>query len=257
MSNISSNALFHFTTKAEYLIGILRETFIPRYSYEETKLDISAAASGVKKGAIPMTCFCDISLSQIQNHIKTYGSYGIGMTKEWGVRKKLNPIIYINEGSALANHYLSLVNNIRDSLVKDCPEGVLKLAINNLEISNYLKPYSGDFLRNGKTIKKVKFYNEREWRYIPEIRGDKDIMSVLDKKEFDNELLLAGENNKLRKFSLDFEPNDIKYIFVKDESEIHAMIKALRQIKGSRFDAETIDILSTKILTTKQIDEDF
>lgn len=86
MSNISPNSLFHFTPKLEYLIEIFKRGFQPRYCFEDLKLNDSRSIRGFNFG-IPMTCFCDISLGQISNHINTYGGYGIGMTKEWGIKK--------------------------------------------------------------------------------------------------------------------------------------------------------------------------
>lgn len=256
MSNISSNALFHFTPKAEYLIGILSDNFIPRYCYEETNLNLDLER-GKKMGAIPMVCFCDIPLSQINNHVKTYGNYGIGLTKEWAIKNKLNPLIYINENSVLANHFAHIVTKLHTLLTDNCSDLSCEITDIYLSITDYLKPYSGNFLRNGKIIKNVKFYNEREWRFIPNNYKYDGAIKVLGREDFDNETKLAAENNKLKKHSLKFNPEDIKYIFVKDESEIHSMIEALRQIKGKRFDKKTLDILASKILTTKQIEEDF
>lgn len=256
MSNISSNSLFHFTPEAEYLIGILENNFIPRYSYEETTLNNGLERSKMV-GAIPMVCFCDISLGQINNHIKIYGSYGIGMTKEWGVKNKLNPLIYINQNSELADSISKLSSSIYNILGNSCNLDSQNAADDFFKLSKFLKPYMGDFIRNGELIKNVRFYNEREWRYIPDLSEDKNIEDVMCKEDFENKTKLAQENNKLSKYKLKFTPKDIKYIFIKDEREIHPMIQSLRQIKGQKFDPTTIDILVSKILTTKQIGEDF
>ena len=249
MSNISSNSLFHFTSSAENLIGILTNNFIPKYSYENVPLN-AELERGVLNCGIPMVCFCDISLSQINNHIKTYGSYGIGLKKEWGIKKKLNPLIYVNEKSVLADSFSQLLPHLLQG--KD-----VKTMTEFLTMSKYLKPYQGDFKKNGKLTKNVRFYDEREWRFIPDLNSNKAVKQIIDLSVLNNSVELAQANNKLKEFALDFKPEDIKYIFIKEENEIHSMIEALREIKGDKFDGKTLDILTSKILTTKQLDEDF
>lgn len=255
MSNISSNSIFHFTPKKEYLISILQQTFVPRYCYEEIKLSDELERAGFES-AIPMVCFCDISLSQMANHIKMYGGYGLGMTKEWGIRKKLNPIIYINPNSNISESVSQMAENIYQALNKHCSEITRNISDEYMNLSNFLKPYDGDFKRGNKTHKKVRFYNEREWRYVPKIEFDSEVKNNLTKEEFLNPTILENENKKLFEYRLGFKPSDIKYIFVKNENEIHPMMEELRNIK-SRFSRKEIDILTSKIITTEQIKEDF
>lgn len=104
MSNISSETLFHFTPKPEYLFQLLQNEFKPRYYPEIIHLE------GMKtlNKAIPMVCFCDIPLSQIKDHIDTYGNYGIGMTKEWAIKNKLNPVLYLEPSSKLSKSIISI-----------------------------------------------------------------------------------------------------------------------------------------------------
>ncbi|MBG6185885.1 abortive infection system antitoxin AbiGi family protein [Flavobacterium sp. CAN_S2] len=255
MSNISSNCLFHFTSKAEFLIGILTNTFIPRYCYEETKLNSSFDRPKMM-GARPMVCFCDISLSQINNHVKTYGDYGIGMTKEWGIRNKLNPLIYVNEGSELADAFSKMASTMFDLLDKNCNEYTRNAYDQFAKMSNFVKPYSGEIIMNSKPVN-IRFYNEREWRFVPDVANDDNVSLILSKQDFENPIKLASENIKLQNYKLKFTPDDIKYIFVKNDKEIHSMITALRQIKGDKFSPKILDLLASKILTTKQIEEDF
>jgi hypothetical protein len=82
---ISSNTLFHFTDKRENLINILENEFRPHFCLEN--FNFFAHDMNYREGfeiAIPMVCFCDIPLSQARIHMKHYGEYGIGLSKEWG-----------------------------------------------------------------------------------------------------------------------------------------------------------------------------
>ena len=101
MSSLSPYSIFHFTPSLDNLLGILKNTFYPRYCYDEFDLIDNDTQSFIED-AIPMVCFCDIPLSQLMNHINTYGKYGLGMSKEWGIREGLNPVIYFNRNSYLA-----------------------------------------------------------------------------------------------------------------------------------------------------------
>ena len=111
MSNLSPDTLFHFTPSFDNLIGILINTFYPRSCYEEFDL-IDNDSQPFVRDTIPMVCFCDIPLSLLRNHINTYGRYGLGMTKEWGVRKGLNPVIYFSKNSYMAKKFSILTNDL-------------------------------------------------------------------------------------------------------------------------------------------------
>jgi hypothetical protein len=248
MASISSNSLFHFTDTPEKLFSVLTHEFLPRFSLQE----FDFRKGNPTKAAFPMVCFCDIPLSQIGNHIDTYGYYGIGMNKEWGEKNKLNPILYLRKNSRLSDKTTNLFLNVQHEEFLMTPL-LQKSKREILDLFRYIKPYKGDFYRNGRKIKDVTFYNEREWRYIPETNNNEPI--VLFEQDFKNELTRTDANNQLEQYKLKFEPSDIKYIFLKSENEIGTMIKALKRIK-SKYDTETIEILTSRITTCEQIVED-
>ncbi len=249
MSSISSDSLFHFTPSADNLIGILTKEFLPRFCCEEITLEGEETTSFIKH-AFPMVCFCDIPLSQIKNHINTYGCYGLGMSKTWGITKRLNPVVYLNKTSTFS-HSLYKTLKMSAKMNKNQEVATKELSETIGETLRYLKPYSGNFERNGKAIKYVKFYNEREWRYVPKY-SFKDGSWAITKEEYNNPVTRAQENTATEGAKLSFEPSDIKYIIVKEEKEILSMIVALRKIK-KKYDANTIEILTSRIITSEQI----
>src|ERR1700722_14296147 len=99
--NLSANSLFHFTEKRADLISILKNGLYVRYSLENYQGLIEEKEE--EEVNLPMVCFCDIPLSQVKRHITTYGSYAIGLTKKWGIKNKINPVIYTYYNSSIAN----------------------------------------------------------------------------------------------------------------------------------------------------------
>ncbi len=289
MANISTSSLFHFTSTLENLISILTNGFYPRYCLENFEFSDDVPALH----AIPMVCFCDIPLSQIENHLNSYGRYGIGLTKSWGEKKRINPVMYIKNNSALNNCIDGLNNsseklyaNILESSGKDT-EDIIKIMLDHktkksteqlsklqnmltlwsepvynfhqflkywLFIIRYLKPYEGYSFKDEKRQYR-RFYDEREWRFIP-IIPHRDIPEFLSKEEYHDHQILSANNSKLEERSLTFEPKDIRYIILNKNSEIHKTVDGLRKIYDSKFTSDQIDILTTKIITCESFLED-
>ena len=68
---LSLNSVIHHTDSYTKLTGIIKDRFKVKYCLEKVNgQDI----------AFPIISFCDIPLSQIQHHAKTYGKYGIGLS---------------------------------------------------------------------------------------------------------------------------------------------------------------------------------
>ncbi len=254
MTRLSPDSLFHFTPSLDNLLGILKNTFYPRYCYDEFDLIDNDTQSFIED-AVPMVCFCDIPLSQLIGHINRYGRYGLGMSKEWGRREGLNPVIYFNKNSYLAKQLSVLTNTlIGGSNPTSNAFGEVMLSI---------KPYEGTLYRGGRAVKEnVRFYDEHEWRYIPDrsiINAKKIGLTFLQRHMYLNTEELAKANRKLEtdETRLSFDANDIKYIIIEDEDQINGMIEELRDIKGSRYDRKTVDRLTSRIITVKQIRNDF
>ncbi len=255
---ISANTLFHFTSSIENIRSILTNNFSPRYCLE--KLDFVAGAE--MEIGIPMVCFCDIPLSQVTQHINTYGSYAIGLKKEWALANAISPVIYLYTESR-TNYLLNQL--FKTSVRFDRIEHLLKKQKTDnatkeiFELLYHCKPYKGSMRRKGTLLENITFYNEREWRFVPSL-GDLEFINprfCISKDEYDNKVRKAEFDKNLSGFVIPFTPSDIKYIIIKNETERLEAVELIEVIKGSMFDARQLRELSSKILTVEQILEDF
>jgi hypothetical protein len=287
---VTAETLFHFTTSLKNLEGILSKKFKLSYCKEEYNLDYETHNS-----YYPMISFCDIPLSLASEHIRKYGSFGIGMTKEWGIRNKLNPVLHLEKGSLITKDIQDTMDSIvkllesvttilektRNSLpnvsnrtekkeiikaienlisqMEDYPE-LISHSKNTgntfINIYRYIKNYQGSLIRSGKTIRDYKFYDEREWRYVPALT-DKTVRRWLTEEQYKN-FRGDGPNKPLiDNITLSFSIEDIKYLIVKSKKEIPKLIKSIRKIDDLAKNPNEPDILTAKILTIEQLNNDF
>jgi hypothetical protein len=255
---VSANTLFHFTKSIENIQSILSNNFSPRYCLERVEF-IDKQTLDL---AIPMVCFCDIPLSQIKMHIKTYGSYAIGLKKEWAQSNGISPVFYLYNNSQTSisiNKFLknsAFVDKAKQLLVNDNSFSKMKEFI---EFIFYCKSYMGEMWRNNELIKDITFYNEREWRYVPNIieLEKKNPRYIINKKEYDNYDLRSDYNQAISDFKINFTPKDIKYIIISKETERINMVRLIEQIKGSLYTHNDLKVLTSKIISAEQIDQDF
>ena len=243
---ISTNSIIHYTHSLSAIKSILREGFRVKYCLEELTLKET-----VSNAAHPMISFCDIPLSDSQQHFSAYGKYGIGLSKEWARRNGINPVIYIDENSLFSKSIGSLLKDRRDkkntNLTKDQRDEILRL-------KSYAKNYSGTLKISGK-VRDYKFYDEREWRLVPNksmLNGNSFSIASTDYKKNKD-----SYNSKISDIRVNFSPEDISYIIVKKTSEIPNVINHLRRSYQKSATAEELDILFSKICSTEQIIQDF
>lgn len=241
-----AQSLFHFTKRIETLKAILQDRFFwPQYCLE----DVSWIRSRPGYAAFAMTCFCDIPLSMVSDHTDYYGQFGLGLTKTWGLKNGLNPIIYLNEHSPLKNCLNALFRHADHQY-----EGVGPTAyLDAIELAAYIKPYHG-MVRKGDSEVSKRFYDESEWRYIPHepyTRTD-HFYDTIDHPELNR---LAKWDVETRKYPLKFTIDDIKYIFVPIRHNISEIIAHLQAV----FAGVSQDVLAsmvTRIVTLEELKED-
>lgn len=152
MSLISSDTLFHFTSSRDNLIRILTNEFKVGLSVESFAhiRQYRPADEVTPEAAFPMVCFCDIPLSQVGAHMKHYGQYGLGLTKDWGVSKGITPILYTHTNSAGPKTVARLVDLLGRLDVKSKSDEIKRLALSVGELAYFQKPYEGTLIRDSE-----------------------------------------------------------------------------------------------------------
>ncbi len=196
---------------------ILRHGFYPRYCPEYTldPDDRRAAAAGLSPlRAAPMVCFCDLPLSLINKHLAEYGNFGIGVDKDWGRENGAAPVIYTHQNART-------LRSISD-LSSEASELTTSTARNRRSLlPAYTKPVTGAAWRNNKVAPNVRFYDEREWRYVPDLREAGSIF--LPRSDYCNMSKIKALHKRLAsRYALRVHPDYISYLILPDLSSIFA-----------------------------------
>ncbi len=200
--------------------------------------------------AFPMVCFCDIPLGRIKEHVSFYGSYGLGLSREWATRNRLNPVFYLSRSSPLGQSFLAA---IRGSLSDDKEKKQDEKTSPHLQLLlAHMKPLLGSMVIRGKTIEK-NFYLESEWRFVPQI--EQCPIGIL-KRQYDDKSLRIAYNNILQSQSpLSFAPEDVRYIFVQKDTDIPLLVDFMNS-QLSHLSLTAMKILLTRITSLAQIEQD-
>ncbi|WP_456439821.1 abortive infection system antitoxin AbiGi family protein [Psychroserpens sp.] len=250
---LSSNSVIHFTPNISNLKGILKNGFDIRYC-RETFL----SKSKKRDLLVPMVSFCDTPFSQIIEHIKSYGSYGIGLSKNWAESKGLNPVLYLEKNSTLSENILSQLY----LKIKGNKRSILDLSEKDrqvFDVLRYIKNYQGDLKRTEKKIiTNYRFSDEREWRYVLDTKIKHLIFGNIPNSWDEKNIQLAkiSENKKIEKHKLTFSPEDISYIIIKNENQRDGVIQTLEKVNGKHAH-QAVKRLTSRIISTEQLITDF
>lgn len=246
----STNSVIHYTDSIEKVRLILSEGFRVKYCVERINVQSPTPGEGVVylHGAFPMVCFCDIPLSEVKNHLASYGYYGIGLTKQWAASKGMNPVLYVDDKSRIGTSIMARFRAVPTlKTMKDWANDFLALA-------SYLKNYEGPLQRGDVKHDRYRFYDEREWRYVPDIDqlGDSDQVVLTD-----TYLENKAKYNDALKLNLSFEPEHVSYIIVHKTDEIPDIVRHLRNVFSEKCTMAALEILLTKVISAEQIISDF
>jgi Putative abortive phage resistance protein AbiGi, antitoxin len=122
-------------------------------------------------------------------------------------------------------------------------------------VAAYTKPFEGPAWRDGRVRKKVRFYDEREWRYVPPVLSTNGLF-IENYRHIGKEI----EKDYKNYYSLNFTPDDIQYLIVEHDErernviELHDFIMRRFSRRFSRTDAI---LVTTAIMTDDCIRDDF
>jgi hypothetical protein len=233
--NLSSSVLFTFTPKLDYLLSLLEEGISPRLVCERlpgTKLSY----------IVSMKCFCDIPLGKIKRHIGRYGCYGLGIKKSFLQKIGVTPVIYIHQNS---EPFFRLNKTTSEELAK-------------MPFLPLLKRYYGDdYYIEPETLKverkRIRFYDEREWRYIPKgIKPDtSNQFQTIEEGALSVFKMNLDKNFEYPSIQIPFE--EIEYIIIGKKKETAEMVKQLRL----KFGRSEMERLIPKLISAESIIKDF
>jgi hypothetical protein len=259
------NHIFHYTKSFDVLLKIIRNGFAP--SYCDEKINDT-------QYYIPMVSFCNIPIKDVDLYMR-YGKYGIGMTLEWALKNSISPVVYIHETTPFVNFHQKLTRMHLDDMLFELFnnktfESVENTINDDFDFSKYDKRSKEiadiaittiQFFKNWKTIYKNKVivtYQEREWRYIPNLNEEKRLITKDD--EAFKELSIKDLKPKphLPQYSLKIDSiSDLKYLVIKNDEQRKVVMKLL--VRTFTYEKVKDSILSGKflILTEDQIKNDF
>ncbi|MEO6547890.1 MAG: abortive infection system antitoxin AbiGi family protein [Ferruginibacter sp.] len=255
----SANSIYHYTPELAYLFNILRDGFYPSYCKEEIVLD-----SKTMKFAVPILSFCDLPLSQVKEDMQKYGEYAIGLNMEWAVRYGLNPVIYLEERSILNREMMNLLNFAQKTShetfsEKKIEESAYKNYCSAISILQSLKNYKGVLERKEKGPQNVKFYDEREWRFTPQIHLSHSAQypNIFFEVNFSRKIKMFSKKPHFKDYNVKIEIGDITYLIVSKDEEVTYLISHLKTVPHLFKNTDDFERLLTKIKTATQIKEDF
>lgn len=223
----SDDYLYHFTKRYDSLKSIMTDKFKPFYCIED--LSFIYKEENIVM-AFPIVCFCDIPFERHYNHKTKYGNYGIGLTKDWAKKNNLSVVSYTYKESLVSASLRIMIKNYFNSNNPD-----IRNALSILLMS--CKPYDGytyDKKGNIEHDNAIRLYDEKEWRFIP-LNVDNLYLSI-SLNDYDNQTVFLNKiNEELPKIQqnnkLDFNVNDIKYIFLENKSEKERFITDIQNAK--------------------------
>lgn len=150
----------------------------------------------------PMTCFTELRLSSVKNHVKKYGHLGIVVNREFILKRKGGPVRYVKSD----NHDLAVARICL--AIQKLEELKEKIGLTNKDIDI-------EHIRSGLTwnICFMKAMSDEQYEYI----NEEEWRIVADENIEKTNLIRRNQENKPPWF-VPLKPGDIQIIVVKNKN---------------------------------------
>ena len=237
---LSSNILWHQTNEKGFF-SILESKKL-RYSY---CLERIRPEFKLKPIAFPMITVSDYPLSEIGNNKWAYCNYCIGFKQSWGEKAGFSPVTYCSLGS----RGLQVLNILLDDSLKSDIQSRFGAI---MYLFAHMKFVQAPLVTKHKKFKNYRFYDEREWRVVPYITetDNSELWPFLNDDGY-QEFKKENNGTSLLDVGVDFQYDDIHYIIVEKEDDIHRT----RSIVGDRIHIFTKDEVMEDVMGVNHHEE--
>lgn len=237
---LSSNILWHQTNEKGFF-SILESKKL-KYSY---CLERIIPEFKFKPIAFPMISVSDYPLSEIGNNKWAYGNYCIGFKQSWGEKAGFSPVTYCSLGS----RGLQVLNILLDDSLKSDIQSRFGAI---MYLFAHMKFVQAPLVTKHKKFKNYRFYDEREWRVVPYITetDNSELWPFLNEEGY-QEFKKENNGTSLLDVGVDFQYDDIHYIIVEKEDDIHRT----RSIVGDRIHIFTKDEVMEDVMGVNHHEE--
>lgn len=221
---LSSNIIWHQTDIKGFNAILKSRCLMCSYSLE-TFLDKD------QKIAFPMISLSDIAVADIKEYMGQYDGYLIGFSREWVIKNGFNPVWYCEKNNQALNAHKKKIYHDScsdDNVNRDA-------ALLALQYGAYIKDIEGPLhvKSKNKTYSNYRFYDEREYRYVPDFNDllSKGIMPCLLENDYNEYKKIKG--NSLIQSSIPFTLADIKMLIVQTDKQAIKLKQKLKNISQS------------------------
>lgn len=224
--NNTNSQLIHVTSKLAYIISMLEEQGL-RLGYCGEQFSINYRKKPVSKKVHPMVSFTEQDKTNLFDSEITYGKYGIAFDPIWIIKNNIQPVMYVEQNSPVADSLAKLLRH-RRGLSKG---HVLRSPI--MTTACFVKNTIGfnSHGNHGKGMHDFLFKQENEWRYVP--RKDQIGGGYISEDQSKYESNTKFYKDKILEHPLEFNRDeDIVCVYYENDSDEKEILDQFPQLEN-------------------------